>query len=104
MSKQEIDQLVDAFRKKIIQRGARGIIGLQRVFKIIDDDNSKSLSRAEFEGACRDFKIGISSEDIGVLFNAFDINKDGTVQYDEFLRLIRGDLTSYRRKLVDQAF
>jgi len=37
-------QLVDIFRKKVLQRGARGIIGLQRVFKNIDDDGSKSLS------------------------------------------------------------
>lgn len=62
------------------------------------------MSRAEFEGACRDFKIGINSEDIAVLFNAFDVNRDGTVQYDEFVRTIRGDLTGYRRKLVYQAF
>jgi hypothetical protein len=30
------------------QRGARGIIGLRRVFKIIDDNGSGSLDFAEF--------------------------------------------------------
>lgn len=60
--------LVEAFRKKILQRGAKGIIGLQRIFKIMDDDGSKSLSRPEFEKACRDFKVEITSEDIGTLF------------------------------------
>ena len=34
----------------------------------MDDDRSKSLSRQEFEKACRDFKTEISSEDIGSLF------------------------------------
>ena len=67
----------------------------------MDDDNSKSLSRPEFEKACRDFKMEISSDDISVIFNAFDINKDGTIQYDEFVRIIRGDLPPNRRKLVD---
>jgi len=70
---------VDVFRKKILQRGAKGIIGLQRVFKIIDDDGSHSLSRQEFEKACRDFKMEITSDDIGTLFQAFDINRDGTI-------------------------
>lgn len=34
----------------------------------MDDDNSKSLCRQEFEKACRDFKAEIPSEDIAVLF------------------------------------
>ena len=30
-------------RSKIVSRGARGINGTKRVFKIMDDDNSKAL-------------------------------------------------------------
>ena len=30
-------------RSKIVSRGARGINGRKRVFKIMDDDNSKAL-------------------------------------------------------------
>jgi hypothetical protein len=32
-------------RQKIVSRGARGINGLKRVFKIMDDDDSKSLDQ-----------------------------------------------------------
>ena len=39
-----------------------------------------------------------------MLFQAFDINRDGTIQYDEFLRIIRGELTEYRKQLVERAF
>jgi hypothetical protein len=45
----------------------------------MDDDRSKSLCRAEFEKACRDFKLEINSDDCGTLFLAFDINRDGTI-------------------------
>lgn len=96
--------MLEAFRKKVVQRGARGIIGLQRVFKIMDDDRSHSLSRPEFEKACREYKLEITSDDIGTLFQAFDINRDGTIQYDEFLRMIRGDLNDFRKSLVEKAF
>jgi Ca2+-binding EF-hand superfamily protein len=75
----------------------RGLFGLARIFKIMDDDDSKSLSRGEFEKACRDFKAEFSTDDVGVLFNAFDINRDGSIQYDEFIRIIRGDLNDFRR-------
>jgi Ca2+-binding EF-hand superfamily protein len=70
----------------------------------MDDDGSHALSRGEFEKACRDFKMEFTSEDIGTVFNGFDINRDGTIQYDEFLRVVRGDLNDNRRKLVESAF
>jgi len=79
-----------------MQRGARGIIGLQRVFKIMDDDGSHSLSPYEFEKAIKDFKIGISEANIPVVFNAFDTNHDGTLNIDEFLVAIRGEMNSMR--------
>jgi len=92
--------LLEAFRKKVTQRGAKGIIGLARLFRILDDDNSKSLSRAEFEKACRDFKTEMSSEDIGSLFSVFDFNRDGNINYEEFVRVIRGEMNEYRMCLV----
>jgi len=61
-------QLAEIFRRKVLQRGARGIIGLQRIFKIMDDDGSKTLSKQEFEKACREFKAEIAPEDVGILF------------------------------------
>ena len=34
------EDLFEKFRSKLAARGARGIIGIQRQFKIMDDDNS----------------------------------------------------------------
>lgn len=76
------------------------MIGLQRVFKIFDDDNSKSLDRNEFKKAISDFRIEIPPEFTDTIFNAFDLNRDGTIDYDEFVRIIRGDLTPNRLALV----
>ena len=92
--------MMKLFRDKIRARGARGIIGLQRVFKIMDDDGSKSLSQPEFAKAVRDFKMGIPEDAIPTLFEVFDSNRDGTINYDEFLRSITGDLNDFRRGLV----
>jgi Ca2+-binding EF-hand superfamily protein len=70
----------------------------------MDDDNSKSLDRNEFRKAIRDFKIEIPDDYIDTIFNAFDLNRDGTIDYDEFLRIIRGDLNPNRLALVKKAF
>lgn len=96
--------MLEAFRKKVQQRGVKGIFSLGRLFRIMDDDNSGHLSRAEFEKACRDFKTEMSSEDIGAVFNVFDSNRDGFINYNEFLRIIRGEMSEYRARLVQKAF
>ena len=70
----------------------------------MDDDNSKTLSEQEFAKACRDFKTGISEENIPTLFAAFDTNRDGTLSIDEFLMAIRGELNNKRLQLIEKAF
>ena len=97
-------ELIKLFRDKIKARGARGIIGLQKLFSIMDDDNSKSISVYEFTKACRDFKVGISEDNVPILFDAFDTNHDGTLNIDEFLMAIRGELNEFRCDLVVKAF
>jgi len=96
--------LVKLFRDKIKSRGARGIIGLQKLFSIMDDDGSKSISVPEFGKACKDFKVGISEENVPILFEQFDTNRDGVLNIDEFLMAIRGELNDFRKALVEKAF
>ena len=85
--------LLKLFRDKLRGRGPRGMVGLQRIFKMMDDDNNGSLSLREFSKACKDFKVGISEENVPILFDLFDENKDGTLDYDEFLYTVRGEIS-----------
>jgi calcyphosin len=70
----------------------------------MDDDNSGSLSVREFSKACKEFKVGISEQNVPILFDLFDDNKDGTLDYDEFLYKIRGDISTARMDAVEKAF
>lgn len=71
---------------------------------IMDDDGSKTISSYEFSKACKDFKVGINEENVPTLFEAFDTNRDGTLNYDEFLMAIRGELNDFRRGMIEKAF
>ena len=95
---------VDKLRLRILARGSGGIKGIARVFKIMDDDNSKSLNKYEFSKAMNDFMLGFNQGQIGVLFDYFDVDGGGTISYDEFLRSIRGPMSMARKKIVAQAF
>jgi hypothetical protein len=50
-------ELLEAVRNKIVSRGARGINGIKRVFKIMDDNDSKTLDFNEFQKALNDYRI-----------------------------------------------
>jgi len=43
-------------------------------------------------------------DDVRSLFSVFDINRDGSVSYDEFIRVVRGDMNEMRSELVKKAF
>ena len=62
----------------------------------MDDDTSRTLSEYEFGKACRDFKTGISEENVPILFNMFDINRDGVLSIDEFIMAVRGEMNEKR--------
>lgn len=86
------------------QRGARGFIGIQRQFKIMDDDNDKGISYREFTKALKDYKIDLTDDESRALFKEFDTDGSGVVSIDEFVRSVRGEMNEFRRNLVIQAF
>lgn len=81
-------------------RGAKSIIGIGRIFKIMDDNRSGSLDLQEFAKGVAESKLNITDVDIKTLFNAFDRNGDGSISYDEFLRIVKGDMARNRLELV----
>ncbi|KAL4465956.1 hypothetical protein ABPG74_004193 [Tetrahymena malaccensis] len=95
---------VTRFQEKLRSRGATGILGIARQFKIFDDDNSRTLDIQEFTKAVRDFRVDLTEQEIQDVFDYFDRNRDNVINYDEFLLGIRGPMSQNRRRLVQQAF
>jgi len=104
MRRDSPESLLQLFKDKVKGRGSRGIVGLQKIFRMMDDDETGTLNRTEFAKACRDYKIGISEENIPALFAKFDSSGDGTIRYEEFIFVIRGDLNKERLQAVKQAW
>ena len=98
------EQLFAAFKEKLSSRGARGLIGLSRQFKIMDDNQNKTLEFHEFSKALRDFRVDSTDEDLQRLFKYFDADGTGSIDYEEFIHRIRGEMNSSRKALVIQAY
>lgn len=55
----------------------------------MDDDGSHSLNKEEFSKGIRETGLKLNDEDTEKLFNAFDKDGGGSINYDEFLVAIR---------------
>ena len=97
-------KIMEHIRAKIAARGARGIMGIGKKFKIADDNNSKSLDKEEFKKAMHDFRIGLTDPQVVTAFKIFDRDGNGEISYDEFLRSIRGEMNATRAAVAKKAY
>lgn len=95
-----IKMLIDKIKKEMKSRGSFGFIGLQRRFKIMDDDGSKSLNQAEFRKAMKEMTLDLSDADLRMLFNHFDVDRNGSVDFEEFIAGVRDPMSDKRLALV----
>jgi len=97
-------QVLEHIQQKIKARGARGLSGIQRKFKIADDNRSGALDKQEFKKAMHDFRVGLNDQQVGVAFGIFDRDGQGEISYDEFLRTIVGEMNQRRVAVAKKAF
>jgi len=99
-----LKHLLENMKKEIKARGSDGFLGLQRRFRIMDDDGSKTLSLLEFKKALQELKLKLTEVDIRALFEYFDSDDSGAIDFEEFIQGLREPLSEGRLKLVNMAF
>eukprot|EP00040_Diaphanoeca_grandis_P042203 m.264395 g.264395 ORF g.264395 m.264395 type:complete len:211 (-) comp55932_c0_seq1:81-713(-) len=96
---------IENIRARCLARGASGIKGIGRAFRIMDDDGSKSLNFSEFKKGLNDYGIRLDqTEQYQEVFDLFDVNHDGTIGFDEFLEKLRPPMSQTRINLIRKAF
>ncbi|KDO27328.1 hypothetical protein SPRG_07575 [Saprolegnia parasitica CBS 223.65] len=91
-------------RASLQARGAAGIVGLSRKFRLMDEDGNGSIDLAEFKRAMRDTDVDCSDADLRLLFDAFDADDSHTIEFKEFLDGVREPMNARRLGLVHAAF
>ena len=80
---------IELLRAKCLARGANGIRGLSRMFQIFDDNRDRKLDMDEFRKGINDYGFAYSKDETKDLFNAFDKDHSGSLDFDEFLEKLR---------------
>ena len=96
--------VVAKVKSQMAARGARTIRGLGRVFKCIDDSGNRKVDAQEFFVGLNECGCNLTKEETDALLAHYDTDKDGNVNFDEFLVMMRGSLNATRQAVVDAAF
>jgi Ca2+-binding EF-hand superfamily protein len=97
--------IVEKVRQKILERGgANGIKSLARLLAIMDDNGDKRLSKSELEYGLRDYGIELTKSEVEQVFVYFDRDRNGSIDFTEFLVGIRGPISASRKKFIRMAF
>ena len=95
---------VELLRAHCLARGASGIKGLGRTFRIMDDDGNRSLDTKEFHKGLHDYGVVMEKDEIDNLFSSLDKDGSGSLDFDEFLIALRPPMNNNRKSLIMKAF
>ena len=99
-----IDELILRVRNRLSQRGISNLINLEARCRELDENNEQELDIKMFAQICHEFDFGLTEDEIDELFLSFDKEERGMVNYDDFIRILRGELNDKRKDLVQNVF
>ena len=99
-----VDELILRIRNRLSKKGLKNLINMEGRFRELDENNEQEIDLNKFKQICGEFDFGINNEDIEELFISFDKDEKGTINYDDFIRILRGELNEKRKDLVQNIF
>lgn len=91
-------------RNLLAARGASSIKAMGKKFRIMDDDGSRSLNFEEFFKGITDCGMDITKAQAQDLFSYLDKDKGGAIDFEEFLKCMRPEMSQARIDIIDEAF
>jgi len=92
--------ILNSLRNILIKRGNKSIFYLQRMLTNCDNDHTGKISFSDLNNIFRAYNFNIYFYDIKILFDLFDKNKVGVIQYDGLIKSIVGNMNDKRKELV----
>lgn len=101
----DLDSIMSRIREKVISRGAVGIKGLGRLFRIADDNSSQNIDlHEELPKLLGDIGVLLNKTEIDELARMLDRNGNGLISYEEFIYYFAPPMNARRIAIVEKAF
>lgn len=105
---QDVKNILLRIRDAFIERSGGGVTGAFRLigrrFRIMDDDGNRFLSKSEFIKSIADVGLKLSQNEIDKVIAAMDADGNGSIDYEEYLQVARGPMSTARKLVVHEAF
>jgi len=98
------EDYINKLRRKIIDKGPYGYRNLANQFLKLDTNNSGTISRDEFKVGLKNFGLLLTIEEFNAVFNAFDKNRNGVIDFQEFFATIKGQISPARSEVIRKAW
>ncbi len=98
---------MEKLRAKLIEMHATNFRRLGKKFRIMDDDNSGSLSLEEFVEGIRDMgmtEADMTIDEIKAILKTLDKDGSGSLSIDEFLEAARPPMSEDRKNMIETVF
>ena len=89
MAQKPLKTNIEKLQNACLEHGACGIKGFGRLFRILDKDRSETIPLEEFTKAIQIYQLNFNPIEIKQIFEECDKDKNGILDYDEFLQLLR---------------
>ncbi len=76
---------IEGLRQTLMARGPRGVIGLYRALRIADTGMTGRVGFVQLAKVLREYRVKIPEDEVKLLFQAFDFNGTGAVDYSELV-------------------
>ena len=89
LAKFDVVDLIKDVKSKIFAKSHFGIRSLKRIFSAMDANGNCKLECDDFRWGLMDFGIQVSPEEAQEILNHFDTDKNGVVDFQEFIRCLK---------------
>lgn len=79
-------------------RNSAGIKSLGKIFRAMDNNSNGNLDVEDFRWGFIDLGLNLTQEEAQQLLEHFDRDKNGTVNFDEFLRTLKVSIIKRNRR------
>lgn len=102
--KDNITNSLNKLKSILIMRGSHSILSFQRKLSIYDLNHQGLISFQNFSNITQAYTINISTEEIKIIFDLFDKEKTGLINYNELIQTIIGNISTQRKLIIKNVF
>jgi Ca2+-binding EF-hand superfamily protein len=101
----DLNSLLSRIRTRIVERGAVGVKGIGRLFRIGDDNNDRKIDLVnELPKLMGDIGVVVNKTELQELIRLLDRDGNGVINYEEFLFQMSPPLSEARIQWINKAF